>query len=97
MLHPPYLGLCRQQVIEVATPPRGVKSPARCAYLSMKAGRNRPGLDTEVAETEGFEPPPPRFEIWCPIPLRYERSENHGRIQRRTNYRCVAASRFAAA
>jgi hypothetical protein len=28
---------------------------------------------TEVARSEGFEPPTPRFEVWCSIQLSYER------------------------
>ena len=31
-----------------------------------------------MARSEGFEPPAPRFEVWCSIQLSYERSE--GRI-----------------
>ena len=27
----------------------------------------------EVARSEGFEPPTPRFEVWCSIQLSYER------------------------
>jgi hypothetical protein len=26
-----------------------------------------------VARSEGFEPPTPRFEVWCSIQLSYER------------------------
>jgi hypothetical protein len=28
----------------------------------------------EVARSEGFEPPTPRFEVWCSIQLSYERA-----------------------
>jgi hypothetical protein len=28
-----------------------------------------------LARSEGFEPPTPRFEVWCSIQLSYERTE----------------------
>jgi hypothetical protein len=28
---------------------------------------------TQLARSEGFEPPTPRFEVWCSIQLSYER------------------------
>jgi hypothetical protein len=31
--------------------------------------------DTGLARSEGFEPPTPRFEVWCSIQLSYERTE----------------------
>ena len=32
-------------------------------------------LSRPLARSEGFEPPTPRFEVWCSIQLSYERTE----------------------
>ncbi len=33
-----------------------------------------PSFVPEMARSEGFEPPTPRFEVWCSIQLSYERT-----------------------
>ena len=33
---------------------------------------------TYLARSEGFEPPTPRFEVWCSIQLSYERRSQLG-------------------
>src|ERR1700736_4014522 len=38
---------------------------------------------TEVARSEGFEPPTPRFEVWCSIRLSYERLQGPAMAQGR--------------
>src|SRR5262249_38216211 len=40
-----------------------LKSKRRCEPISLIL----------LARSEGFEPPPPRFEVWCSIQLSYER------------------------
>ena len=32
----------------------------------------------ELARSEGFEPPTPKFEVWCSIQLSYERASGIG-------------------
>src|SRR5262245_39541831 len=43
---------------------------SRCVTRSTLGSEPCP---MEVARSEGFEPPTPRFEVWCSIQLSYER------------------------
>ena len=56
------------------------RRPVRLEGVTYVLGTNRNpcvrnGPLTEVARSEGFEPPTPRFEVWCSIQLSYERPE----------------------
>jgi hypothetical protein len=48
-------------------------SHARRRFERKSGGFLRAQFCTEVARSEGFEPPTPRFEVWCSIQLSYER------------------------
>ncbi len=39
------------------------------------------GSKREMARSEGFEPPTPRFVVWCSIQLSYERTRPRGRTE----------------
>jgi catechol 2,3-dioxygenase-like lactoylglutathione lyase family enzyme len=43
------------------------------ALRAQNGGFWRYQFCTEMARSEGFEPPTPRFEVWCSIQLSYER------------------------
>jgi hypothetical protein len=36
-----------------------------------------PKRSSQLAVSEGFEPPTPRFEVWCSIRLSYETRKHH--------------------
>ncbi len=38
-------------------------------------------LQELMARSEGFEPPTPRFEVWCSIRLSYERLAGHAQFR----------------
>jgi hypothetical protein len=43
---------------------------------SLRSVTHVSGPDNDfVARSEGFEPPTPRFEVWCSIQLSYERTD----------------------
>jgi hypothetical protein len=48
---------------------RGCHPYLRYVLLPMSPGWTMKSL----ARSEGFEPPTPRFEVWCSIQLSYER------------------------
>jgi hypothetical protein len=58
-------------------PPKGMdlrprRVPERSETVPPSSQKVRKSLDL-LARSEGFEPPTPRFEVWCSIQLSYER------------------------
>jgi hypothetical protein len=43
--------------------------------LGSRRVENRWKCPILLARSEGFEPPTPRFEVWCSIQLSYERTD----------------------
>src|SRR5215831_16185752 len=64
-------------------PGEDAEQPRRCFHIASTAAadgsnlgrrtKNGSAFNNLLARSEGFEPPTPRFEVWCSIRLSYER------------------------